>query len=102
MATLWRNDGTWRVAVTAIAMVTTLCVPLTAAPAVLDYPLALHTRWIYHLRQDLEPGVHFSEESGQAPSAKVMEATVVSEVVGFDAIGGARYARVESRRSGKL
>ena len=103
MATLWRSDGTWRVAVVVLSMLVVTCVvPLAAAPAVVDYPLALHTRWIYHLRQDLQPGVHFGENSGESASAKVMEATVVSEVVGFDLLGGTRYARVESRRNGKL
>jgi hypothetical protein len=32
----------------------------------------------------------------------VLETTLVSEVTGFDMIGGARYARVESRHDGRL
>ena len=103
MATLRRPDGAWlAVAIALSVLVITSAIALAAAPAVVDYPLALHTRWIYHLRQDLQPGVHFGESSGGSPSQKAMDATVVSEVVGFDVISGTQYARVESRRSGKL
>ena len=88
------------VALSALAMI--VVAPLASAPAPVDYPLALHTRWTYHLRQELQPGVHFRENSGESPDASVMDSTVISEVVGSGVIGGARYARVESRRNGKL
>lgn len=69
--------------------------PATAAA----YPLALHTRWTYHLRQEIGAGVHFQGEDAARAKGKVLEDTVVSEVAGEDRISGAFYERIESRRA---
>jgi photosystem II stability/assembly factor-like uncharacterized protein len=73
------------------------------APASLQYPLAINTRWNYQMRQEFAPGVHPDlPDDAQLVKGNVLETTVVSEVAGFDLIGGARYARVESRMNGRL
>jgi hypothetical protein len=68
----------------------------------LDYPLAPNTRWTYHLRQELGPGVHFGAEDARLAKGNVLDTTVISEVAGSDVVGGLKYTRVESRRDGKL
>ncbi len=73
------------------------------ANASLQYPLAINTRWNYQMRQEFAPGVHpDSPDEAQLVKGNVLEATVVSEVAGYDLIGGAKYARVESRMNGRL
>jgi outer membrane protein OmpA-like peptidoglycan-associated protein len=77
---------------------------LTAAPAdTPDYPLAMNTRWTYHMRQEFGPGVRPSFPADLALlKGNVIETTVVSAVVGSDTIGGIKYSRVESRRDGRV
>ncbi|MBZ5540587.1 MAG: hypothetical protein LAN61_08725 [Acidobacteriia bacterium] len=65
----------------------------------MNYPLALHTRWTYHLRHEVGPGVHFDDEYAGLAKGNVLEDTVVSEVAGKDRIGNLSYVRVENRRS---
>ena len=67
-----------------------------------NYPLAVKTRWTYQLRQEFGPGVHPTGPDASLVKGNVLETTLVSEVTGFDMIGGARYARVESRHDGRL
>jgi len=67
--------------------------------AAVDYPLAPHTRWTYHLRHEVGPGVHFADEYAGLAKGNVLEDTTVSEVAGVDRIGNLSYARVEYRRS---
>jgi len=64
-----------------------------------EYPLALHTRWTYQLRQEVGAGVHFQGEDAARAKGNVLEDAVVSEVTGEDRIGSSLYERVESRRS---
>ena len=68
-----------------------------------EYPLAMNTRWTYHLREEFAPGVHPSAP-GDAMLLKgnVLDTTLVSEVVGTDTIGRVKYSRVESRYGGRL
>lgn len=72
-----------------------------AATAPVAYPLALKTRWTYHLHQELAPGAHFGEEDAKLAKGNVLDTTVVSEVSGVETLGGAKYTRVESSRAGK-
>jgi outer membrane protein OmpA-like peptidoglycan-associated protein len=75
---------------------------LAAAPDSPQYPLAMHTRWTYQMRQEFGPGVHPSGPDAALVKGNVLETTVVSEVVGSDTIGGMKYSRVESRHDGRL
>ena len=72
------------------------------APAPADFPLALHARWIYHLHQEVGPGVHFGEEMAKLAKGNTLDVKVITEVVGSDAINGEQYVRLESRRNGVL
>ena len=65
------------------------------------YPLAPKTRWTYHLHQEVGQGVHFGDEMAALAKGNVLEADLISEVAGTDAIGGRQYARVETRLNGK-
>jgi hypothetical protein len=67
----------------------------------IDFPLAPKTRWIYRLRQEVGPGVHFSDDVARLAVGNVLDTTVVSEVAGLDTIGNFRYTHVESLRNGK-
>ena len=67
----------------------------------LDYPLSLHTRWTYHLHQEIGQGVRFSDEDAKLAKDNVLEVTVISEVAGVDTIGGHQYTRIESRKNDK-
>ena len=67
-----------------------------------QYPLALNTRWNYQMRQEYGPGVHVTSQEAPLVKGNVLETTLVSEVAGFDMIGGARYTRLESRINGRL
>ena len=67
----------------------------------LDYPLALKTRWTYHLHQENGEGVHFGEDLAALAKDNVVDASVISEVAGVETIGGHSYTRVESRINGK-
>ncbi|PYT28349.1 MAG: hypothetical protein DMG58_18570 [Acidobacteria bacterium] len=67
----------------------------------LDYPLALNTRWTYHLHQENGPGVHFGEDLAALAKDNVVDTSVISEVAGVETIGGHSYTRVESRINGK-
>lgn len=67
-----------------------------------SYPLALKTRWTYHMRQEFGAGVQPSPVDAALLKGNVLETTVESEVTGTNIIGGKNYARVESRRNGRL
>jgi hypothetical protein len=67
----------------------------------LDYPLALKTRWTYHLHQENREGVHFGEDLVALAKDNVVDTSVISEVAGVETIGGHSYTRVESRITGK-
>ncbi len=67
----------------------------------LDYPLALKTRWTYHLHQENGEGVHFGEDLAALAKGNVVDTSVISEVAGVETIGGHSYTRVESRINGK-
>jgi outer membrane protein OmpA-like peptidoglycan-associated protein len=86
---------------TTLALVP-LCELALAAPEPPDYPLAMNTRWTYHLRQEFGPGVHPSPPDVALMKGNVLETTVMSEVMGSDTIGGLKYSRVESRHDGRL
>ena len=75
--------------------------PASAAGPI-DFPLALKTQWTYHIRQEVGEGVHFGEEDAKLAKGNVLDATVVSTITGHDIIAGAKYARVESQRDGRL
>jgi hypothetical protein len=81
-----------------------VCAGSLAAPAGsvgLDYPLALKTRWTYHLHHVLGEGVRFGPDDAKLAKGKVLDTTLVTEVMGVDTFGGRTYTRVENRRSGK-
>lgn len=65
------------------------------------YPLALNTKWIYHLRQENSEGVRFSEADARLAKGNILEVELVSEVKGTDAFGRHRYTRVESVKAGR-
>jgi hypothetical protein len=73
--------------------------PASANP---QYPLAIKTRWTYEMRQEFGPGVHASEQDAALVKGNVLETTLVTEVMGSDMIGGAKYSRVESRHDGRV
>ena len=72
----------------------------TERPA-LDYPLALKTRWIYHLHHENGEGVNFGPDMAALAKGKVLDATVVSEAVAQEMVGAHSYTRIESRLNGK-
>lgn len=74
--------------------------PMPAAGPI-DFPLALNTRWTYHIQQEVGEGVHFGEEDAKLAKGNTLDATVVSTIAGHDVIGGTKYARVESLRGGR-
>jgi hypothetical protein len=53
-----------------------------------DYPLAAGTRWTYHLRKEVGPGVHFDGEDGRVEKNNIVETTIVAHVADTDQIGG--------------
>jgi hypothetical protein len=65
-----------------------------------SYPLAPHTRWTYHYRQELADGVHFGRALAKLAKGNVMDGRVISEVTGTDLINGTSYVRVESHIEG--
>jgi len=67
----------------------------------LDYPLALKTRWTYHLHQENGPGVHFSEDLAALAKGNIVDTSVVSDAAGVETIAGHSYTRVESRINGR-
>jgi hypothetical protein len=74
--------------------------PPAAAPGRVDFPLALTTRWTYHLHQKMGPGVHFGEELAKLATGDSLDVAVITEVVGSDVINGEKYVRLESRLNG--
>jgi hypothetical protein len=94
------------VVIALVAAVTcTFAAPPASVPPVInfatspmDYPLALHTRWTYHLRRELAPGAHFEGEDAALAKGNVLEDSVVSEIAGEDRVGALSFARVENRR----
>jgi hypothetical protein len=71
------------------------------APADVNYPLALHTKWTDRLHQEVGEGVHFGDAMAKLAKGNSVDFVVISEVVGSDVINGGKYVRVESRRSGE-
>jgi hypothetical protein len=67
-----------------------------------DYPLAQGTRWTYHLRKEVGPGVHFAGDDARVAKGNIVDTTLVARVAGTEEIGGKTYTRVESYREGKL
>ena len=79
------------------------CGPFLGTPLLAqDYPLTAGTRWIYHLRKEVGPGVHFAGEDARVAKNNIVDTTLVAHVAGTDQIGGKTYTRVESHREGKL
>ena len=74
---------------------------VSLAPANPQFPLAIKTRWNYQMRKEFGPGVHPNERDAALLKGNVIESALVSEVTGYDMIGGARYARVESSVNGR-
>jgi hypothetical protein len=72
------------------------------APTGTNYPLALHTKWTYHLHQEVGEGVHFQDAMAKLAKGNSLDVAVISEVAGSDVINGGKYVRVESRRGGDL
>ena len=97
-----RKNLVWAAMLVAAALASSAVGQVRPAPANLRYPLAINTRWNYQMREEYGPGVH--PDSPEAPLVKgnVLELALVSEVAGYDLIGGARYTRVESRLNGRL
>jgi hypothetical protein len=85
---------------TAIASIAMAQAPSTVAGP--SYPLDLHTRWTYEMRQEFSPGVRAAGLDAPLVKGSVLQTTLVDEVVGVDLIDGVRYARVESRHDGRL
>ena len=79
-----------------------LAVPLFALATSPDYPLAPGTRWTFHLHEELGPGTSFNEQDAPLAKGNALDLQVVSEVTGSEVVGGKTYARIESKRNGKL
>jgi photosystem II stability/assembly factor-like uncharacterized protein len=97
-----RKNLVWAAVLVAAALASSAVGQVPPAPVNLQYPLAINTRWNYQMREEFGPGVHLDEPDAPPLKGSVLETTLISEVAGFDMIGGARYARVESRMDGKL
>jgi hypothetical protein len=67
-----------------------------------DYPLAPGTRWTYHLRKEVAPGVQLDGEDGRVAKNNVVDVTMISHVAGTEQIDGKSYTRIEGYRDGKL
>jgi photosystem II stability/assembly factor-like uncharacterized protein len=89
------------VALAAAVLASSAAGQVSAAPASPQYPLAIKTRWNYQMRREFGSGVHPNERDAPLLKGNVIESTLVSEVAGFDTIGGAKYARVESQVDGR-
>lgn len=76
--------------------------PPAAAPGRVDFPLALTTRWTYHLHEEVGEGVQFGEFLAKLGKGNSVDAAVITEVVGSDVINGEKYVRLESRLNGAL
>jgi hypothetical protein len=82
-----------------------LLTALAAAPPLVraqDYPLAPGTRWTYHLRKEVAPGVQLDGEDGRVAKNNAVDVTMISHVAGTEQIDGKSYTRVEGYRDGKL
>ncbi|MGB8474176.1 MAG: hypothetical protein WCE61_08845 [Candidatus Acidiferrum sp.] len=66
-----------------------------------DFPLALNTRWTYHLHQENGKGVHFGEDAAPLAKNNILDATLISEAVAVEQVGAHSYTRVETRVNGK-
>lgn len=97
-----RKNLAWAAMLATAALASSAVGQVPPAPANLQYPLAIKTRWNYQMWQEFGPGVHPDSPNAPLIKGNVMETTVVSEVAGYDLIGGAKYARVESRMNGRL
>jgi hypothetical protein len=90
-----------KLACTAIVLLCNAGIWAQPQRSALDYPLALKTRWTYHLHQENGEGVRFGEELAALAKGNVVDTRVISEAAGVEAIGGRSYTRVESRINGK-
>ncbi|MGE5244901.1 MAG: hypothetical protein ACM3SQ_11795 [Betaproteobacteria bacterium] len=72
-----------------------------AASGLPRFPLSPGTKWVYHERQEVGPGVHLSEQDASRAHGNVVESTVISTVGGRDRIADADYVRIESTRAGR-
>jgi hypothetical protein len=61
------------------------------------YPLALRTKWTYHLHEEVGTGVHFGPTMAKFAKGDSLDVPVITEVVGSDLINGEKYTRLESR-----
>jgi hypothetical protein len=79
------------------------CALVTGAQSgsTVDFPLAVHTRWTYHLHQENGEGVHFGDDLAPLAKDNTVDATLVSEAAGTEDFGGHSYTRVETRLNGK-
>lgn len=64
------------------------------------YPLALDSRWTYHLHQELSEGMSFGEADAKIANGRVLDTVVIAEVTGTDTIDGETFVRVNSTRTG--
>jgi outer membrane protein OmpA-like peptidoglycan-associated protein len=64
------------------------------------FPLALHTKWRYHLHEELGEGVHFGPADAVIANGRVLDTSAVSEVTGTDTINGESFARIDTKRTG--
>jgi hypothetical protein len=87
-----------RLAIVLLACALPSAVPLHAQ----DYPLAPGTRWIFHLRKEAGPGVHFDGDDGKEAKNGVVETTMIVHVGSTEQINGKTYTRVEGTRGSKL
>ncbi|HKW96472.1 MAG TPA: hypothetical protein VJN43_02015 [Bryobacteraceae bacterium] len=87
--------------VLSIAILTGVAAFCAERPGALDYPLALKTRWTYHLRHENGPGVRFGDDVASLVKNNVLEATLVAEAAAVEEVGGRQYTRVETRLHGK-
>ena len=90
----------WRLYFLCAAALAALSVAVLAGPP--NYPLAPGTRWTLHLHQEVGAGISFGEDVAPLAKGNVLDIQVVSEVTGSEAVGGKTYARIESKRNGKL
>jgi hypothetical protein len=64
------------------------------------YPLALRTKWTYHLHEEVGTGVHFGPSMAKLAKGDSLDVPLITEVVGSDPINGEKYTRLESRIAG--
>jgi hypothetical protein len=73
-----------------------------ALPGQVDFPLALNTKWINHLHQEMGEGARFGPLLSKLAKGNSLDVSVITEVVGSDLINGEKYIRRETRVNGTL